>query len=156
MATYERRTRLAVPLETVWEFHASIGGLRALTPDWMRLRVEAVIGPSGEHEPAVLEAGTEVRLSVRPFGVGRRTRWTSRITDREEEPGEAWFRDEMVDGPFRRWVHTHRFRADAGGTIVVDHVDFALPRVPWLSPLAKPGFGAMFRHRHRRLHELLE
>ena len=159
MATYERSVRVAAPLETVWAFHARIEGLEALTPDWLGLRIESVVGPDGETDPAVLEPGSVVRASVRPFGVGPRQRWESHIVAREARAGTAYFRDEMVGGPFPRWVHSHLFYADGDATLVRDRVDYDLPMGPLgraVAPLAWVGFEPMFRYRHRRTRALLE
>lgn len=159
MPVYQRRTRVDAPLDEVWEFHSHISGLEALTPKWMDLRVESVEGPDGESEPTLLDAGSRVRMSARLFGAGPRQTWTSRIVDREEGDGWATFRDEMVDGPFRRWNHTHRFFADGDATVVDDRVEYRLPCGELgraLGPVAKVGFEPMFRHRHRRTRELLE
>ena len=40
--------------------------------------------PDGEPDPEVLEAGSRIKLSMRPFGVGPRQEWTSVITERTE------------------------------------------------------------------------
>jgi ligand-binding SRPBCC domain-containing protein len=159
MPTYTRRTRVAAPLDDVREFHSRVEGLESLTPEWFHMRVEAVRGPDGDRDPDVLTVGSQVRLSVRPFGVGPRQRWTSRIVARENEAGSASFRDVMVDGPFRRWEHTHSFFADGDETVVEDRVRYELPFGPVgraLGPLARVGFEPMFRYRHRRTRELLE
>jgi len=159
MAVYQRRTRVDAPLEEVWDFHSRVSGLEALTPGWMNLRVEAVSGPEGDPDPEILETGARIDASVRPFGVGPRQRWTSVITARERDAGNAYFRDEMKGGPFRRWEHTHRFFADGAETVVDDHVVYALPFGPVgeaASRLARVGFEPMFRFRHRRTRELLE
>jgi ligand-binding SRPBCC domain-containing protein len=159
MATYSRLTRVAAPLSEVWEFHSRISGLEALTPDWMNLRVDSVTGPDGEPDPGILAAGSEIDLSMRPFGVGPRQTWTSVILDRESDGDTAMFRDEMRGGPFARWVHTHRFVADGGETIVDDEVTYELPGGGLgraVSPLAVVGFEPMFRARHRATKELLE
>ncbi|MFB6171624.1 MAG: SRPBCC family protein [Haloarculaceae archaeon] len=159
MAVFERETRVAAPFDEVWAFHSRVQGLEALTPGWLCMRVERVRGPEGERDPDVLEAGSEVTLSVQPFGVGPRQSWTSRIVERVEGEGSALFRDEMVAGPFRRWVHTHAFYEDDGWTRVRDRVEYALPGGEvgqTLSPLARVGLEPMFRYRHRRTHELLE
>jgi len=159
MAVYRRRTRVAAPLSRVWEFHSTPEGLRALTPSFVRLRVEAVRGPDGEPDPDVLTAGSELHLSVRPFGVGPRQRFASRIVAREEDEGSAWFRDAMVEGPLETWEHTHHFFADGDTTVVDDRVEYELPFGAVgeaLDPLAAVGFEPMFRHRHRRTRELLE
>ncbi|AXR81586.1 SRPBCC family protein [Natrarchaeobaculum sulfurireducens] len=159
MPTYERQTRVRAPFEDVWEFHSRASGLEALTADWMGLRVESVIGPDGESDPDVLEVGSELDVSIRPFDVGPRQHWTSVIVEREREDGAAVFRDEMVHGPFDRWVHTHSFFADGDETIVRDRVDYTLPFGPigrLGTPFSGVGFEAMFRDRHRRTRTELE
>ena len=127
MTDYRRQTLVRAPLSEVWRFHSSVDGLVALTPNWMNLRVETVLGPDGEPDPEVLGAGSEVHLSMRPLGVGPRQHWSSRILEREQRDGEAWFSDEMVEGPFPHWVHTHRFTADGDDTLVTDEVAYELP-----------------------------
>ncbi|NUB91713.1 cyclase [Haloterrigena sp. SYSU A558-1] len=165
MATYERRTTIDAPLADVWAFHSRVEGLEAVTPDWMHLRVEAVLGPDGERDPDVLETGTELALSIRPLGVGPRQHWTSLITDRERSDGSASFRDEMIRGPFDRWEHTHSFFADGERTVLRDRVAYELPGsdvagVGRLTDVATPfstvGFEAMFRERHRLTKARLE
>lgn len=159
MASYERTSHVDAPLETVWDFHSRISGLEALTPAWLGLQVEAVVGPDGESNPEVLEAGSEISMSMRPGGVGPRQYWTSRITDRERTDGVAYFRDEMIDGPFDRWVHVHSFYADGERTLLRDHVEYELPFGPVgdaLEPFSPIGFEGMFRARHEKTKELLE
>jgi ligand-binding SRPBCC domain-containing protein len=159
MPTYHRTVRVAAPLEEVWDFHSRVSGLEALTPEFMNLSVVDVVGPGGEPDPAVLEAGSRIDMSMRPLGVGPTQRWTSVITEREEGDGSAYFRDEMEGGPFPEWVHTHRFFADGDATLVDDHVRYRLPGGPLGSaagPLGWVGFEPMFRYRHRRTRELLE
>ncbi|OLZ41594.1 cyclase [Natrinema saccharevitans] len=159
MPTYERETTVRSPFEDVWAFHSQISGLEGLTPDWMNLRVERVIGPDGEPDPNVLEPGSEIALSMRPFGVGPRQHWTSVITAREREDGSAYFRDEMVHGPFDRWEHTHSFYADGRRTRLRDRVTYELPLGGLgdaIGPLSNLGFEAMFRARHRLAKARLE
>lgn len=156
MAEYERRTRVEAPFETVWDFHAGIDGLVALTPGFLDLQVVAVRGPDGEPDPDVLETGSEVDLSMRPLGVGPPVRFTSRITERDRTDEAAHFRDVMVDGPFRHWDHVHRFRALDGATLVIDRVEYTPPLGPLSIPFSRAGLAAMFRYRHRRLRKLLK
>ena len=158
MPTYSRQTRVAAPLDEVWDFYSRISGLEALTPAFMNLRVERVTGPDGEPDPEVLGAGSRIELSMRPFGAGPRQSWTSVVTEREEGDGGAMFRDTMEGGPFPEWVHTHRFFADGDETLVADRVVYRLPGGPvgeLVGPLGWAGFEPMFRYRHRRTRELL-
>lgn len=159
MPTYRRETTVAAPLEDVWTFHSTTDGLERLTPDWMSLRIEAVVGPDGERDPDVLETGSQIRMSIRPFGLGPRQRWLSRITDRRFEGGAACFVDEMTDGPFETWRHTHAFFADGERTRLVDTVVYRLPFGPVgevVGRLARVGFEGMFRDRHRRTKRFFE
>lgn len=159
MAHYERSVRVNAPFESVWEFHATADGLKALTPDWMNLRVEEIRGPDGNLDPPELLSGSTLRASVRPFGVGPRQEWLSVITDRERSDGAGYFRDRMDDGPFKEWEHTHLFYADGDSTIVRDRIRYQLPFGPLgeiAGPLARVGFEPMFRFRHQRTRELLE
>jgi ligand-binding SRPBCC domain-containing protein len=159
VSTYERSVRVAAPLAAVWDFHSRIEGLEALTPPVLDLRVEGVRGPDGEVDPDVLEAGAEARTSIKPVGVGPRVDWVSRIVARERYEGSAYFVDEMAEGPFPAWEHTHMFYGDDDGTVLRDRVRYRLPfgglgRA--LGHLGRVGFEPMFRYRHRRTKELLE
>ncbi|WP_232702260.1 SRPBCC family protein [Halobacterium wangiae] len=155
MATFERNLRVRAPFEDVWKFHSTIDGLLSLTPGWANLRVEAVQRPDGDTGD-VLTVGTRIRMSVRPFGVGPRQRWVSRITEREEGDGYAYFADVMEEGPFPEWEHTHTFYADGDDTLARDHVEYRTPVGGIADEVAGLFFDPMFRYRHRRTRELLE
>ncbi|MFC7177463.1 SRPBCC family protein [Halosegnis marinus] len=163
MPTYHRETWVDAPLSEVWEFHSRVEGLTALTPGFMDLDIERVVGPDGEQDPEVLEAGARIGMSLGPLGSVGRQSWTSVITEREYDPeaGRAYFRDTMEDGPFPHWEHTHRFyENEEGETLVSDRVEYRLPGGPLgeaLAPLSGPvGFAPMFRFRHRETKRLLE
>ena len=156
MPTYHRETWVDAPIEEVWDFHSRITGLTALTPGFMNLEVERVVGPDDEEDPGILEVGARIEMSMRPLSVAPRQSWTSVITHRESDldAGRAVFRDTMEDGPFPRWEHTHRFyEGDAGETLVSDRLVYDLPGGPLgdlVAPLSGPvGFAPMFRYRHR-------
>lgn len=157
MAVYERSTVIDAPLAEVWDFHSTPDGLRGVSPDWLGLRVDAVRGPDGDPDPELLVEGTEMDLSVKPFGAFPRQSWRARIVERTRSDDAAVFRDVMVEGPFERWEHTHRFRALGSGTQLIDHVVYRL-RSPFggVSSLAKPVFEGMFRKRHAMTRAHLE
>lgn len=159
MARYRRETVVDAPLSRVWEFHSTVDGLLALTPDWLGLSVERVRGPDGELDPTTLAEGSEISLSTRAFGIGPKQSWTSHIVERERSDDRAWFRDTMDDGPFQRWDHTHLFEQADGGTRIVDRIEYELPPGAvgrTVSPIAVVGLEPMFRYRHRRTKALLE
>lgn len=158
MPVFTRHTRVRAPLESVWAFHSSVEGLVALTPGFVGLRVERVVDADGEPvDRDSLEAGTRVGISVRPFGVGPRRGWTSVIVERTEETDAGVFVDEMRDGPFPRWRHTHAFYADGPETLIRDRVEYELPPTfDRLERFGALGFEPVFRYRHWRTKEELE
>lgn len=159
MAVFERSFVVDAPFDDVWQFHTSIEGLIAVTPDWLGLTVETVTRPDGESAAGGrLIEGSEISLTIRPFGRVHLGRWQARVTHVDRGTERAEIRDELLDGPFTRWLHSHRFRTVSGGTRVTDRVEYELPLGPLraLSSVARPGFAAMFAHRHRRTRQLLE
>ena len=65
-----------------------------------------------------------VRIDYRLKLHGIPLQWQSEIS-RWEPP--ACFVDEQRKGPYRRWVHTHTFAGERGGTRVGDAMDFEVP-----------------------------
>lgn len=157
MARFERSIVIDAPLQEVWEFHSTTDALEDLTPCWMGLEIGAVLGPEGERNPPELVEGTKIAMSAQPFGLVPGGSWVSRITSREYRPSEAHFSDEMVDGPFRHWVHTHTFTSFNGQTRMHDSLKYEFPwPMGGVSGLARPFFEAFFRYRHRQTRRLLE
>ena len=112
--------RLAAPLDEVFAFFADARNLEVLTPFWLHFQVVS-------QPPSAMTAGTRIDYRLRLRGVP--VRWQSEIT--------AWeppcrFVDEQRRGPYRVWIHEHRFAVErcADGTEVVvasDRVDYAVP-----------------------------
>jgi hypothetical protein len=103
------------PLDEVFGFFARAGNLERITPPWLGF---GLVAP----EPVEMSVGTLIEYRLRLHRVP--LRWVSRIE--RWEPGRA-FEDAQVKGPYRLWHHRHEFRAAGGGTLVQDHVCYALP-----------------------------
>jgi ligand-binding SRPBCC domain-containing protein len=133
---------VARPLPEVFAFFAEAGNLQRITPPWVDFRIVTPL-------PIEMRPGTliDYRLRIRGLPVG----WRSEIT--------AWdpphrFVDEQRRGPYRRWVHTHRFRAVDGGTLVEDEVEFRAPGGwPVERLLVRRDVAAIFRHRQQAILE---
>jgi ligand-binding SRPBCC domain-containing protein len=159
MARYARSTRIDAPLEEVWAFHSRAEGLEALTPGFLNLTVERIEGPDGELDPDELEAGTSMYMNTRPFGVLPAQPWVAKIVERHRADDSAYFVDEMAEGPFPEWRHTHKFAADGDGTLMEDEVHYRLPGGVFgdlATPFGGVGFEPMFRYRHWQTKRLLE
>lgn len=141
--TFETEISLPRPVEEVFRFFADAANLERLTPPWLAFRI---LTP----QPIAMREGTRIdyRLSLH----GLPLRWTSEIT--AWEPPHR-FVDEQRRGPYRKWVHEHRFEESAGGTLVRDRVRYAVPGGYLVDRLlVRRDLHKIFSYRHQRLREL--
>ena len=117
-ACFDRSTRVAAPIERVFDLALSID----LHTASMAASNERAVGgvTSGQ-----IGLGEEVTWRARHFGVD----WTmtSRIVELERP---TFFADEQVQGPFTRFRHEHTFASVDDRTDVLDAVCFEAPFQP--------------------------
>jgi ligand-binding SRPBCC domain-containing protein len=114
----ERRQVVSAPLSAVFAFFAEPRNLSRITPPWLAFRM---VDPEG----VTMRAGAAIEYRIRPLFVPQR--WVSEIT--RYDPPHA-FVDEQRSGPYRSWRHEHGFSHIAGGTEIVERVEYALPFGP--------------------------
>lgn len=143
---FEQEITLARPLEEVFAFFSDAGNLDRVTPPWLGFKILTPL-------PIRMGQGTEIRYRLKIHGVP--VGWRTEIT--AWEPPHR-FVDTQRQGPYRQWVHEHRFTAVPGGTRMRDTVDFALPG--WiLEPLihrwlVRPDIERIFAFRQRIFRDL--
>jgi uncharacterized protein YbjT (DUF2867 family)/ligand-binding SRPBCC domain-containing protein len=123
----ERLQKIPAPRRDVFDFFSDPGNLARLTPTGLNFRILGV-------SPVRLETGS--RLEYRIGWTMLRLRWVTRIT--------CWvpdveFEDVQEEGPYRTWIHTHRFEDEADRVVMKDRVEYDLP------------FGSLGRLAHRLL-----
>ncbi len=113
--TFTSELLLPCPVEPLFAFFSDPTNLQKITPDWLGF---SMTSPA----PIQMTAGAliEYRLRIHGFPV----KWQTEIT--------AWeppyrFVDEQRHGPYRFWVHEHRFRAHGKQTLMTDLVRYAVP-----------------------------
>jgi ligand-binding SRPBCC domain-containing protein len=116
---FETELWLPRPRDEVFQFFSNAANLEALTPPWLHF---AILTPT-----VVMRPGARIDYRLRLYGIP--LRWESEIT-RWEPPDR--FVDEQRRGPYKRWVHTHSFADERGGTRITDAVEFEAP-FGWLS-----------------------
>jgi len=103
------------PLPVVFAFFSRAENLQQITPPWMQFRI---LTPP----PIDMKQGATIAYALRVRGIP--VRWLTEITY-WNPPFE--FIDDQAKGPYKFWRHTHRFSEVAGGTLIVDMVEYALP-----------------------------
>ena len=144
--TLTRELWLPRPVGEVFAFFSDAWNLDRITPPWLHFRI---LTP----RPPQLTRGAllEYRLRWRRVPL----RWLTEICTWEPP---HWFVDRQLRGPYRHWVHEHRFEEKDGGTLVRDSVDYAVPGL-LLEPLlyhlvVRKDVEGIFDYRGRKLQEL--
>jgi ligand-binding SRPBCC domain-containing protein len=117
MRAYTLQRELWVPnsLSAVFDFFSRAENLERITPPWMRFRILTPL-------PITMKQGATIAYALRFRGIP--LRWLTEI-ERWNPPYE--FIDTQARGPYKIWRHTHQFSEAAGGTLIVDIVEYALP-----------------------------
>lgn len=138
---------LARPLAPVFDFFSDAGNLEAITPPELRFEIRTP-GPIAMH------AGARIDYRLHLYGVP--FHWRTRISC--WEPGGR-FVDEQESGPFRLWIHEHRFDSvSPTATRIRDDVQYALPFEPigrLALPLVRAKLARIFAYREERVRALL-
>jgi ligand-binding SRPBCC domain-containing protein len=131
---FETEHWLRVPIERVFLFFGNPANLPRIMPPStgaQLVRLSLVSPPGTQPASATLTdqepiagVGSEIVVSIRvlPF-LPIRMHWVSEITEFE---WNHHFADIQKKGPFKSFQHRHELRAERGGTIVRDAIDYDL------------------------------
>ena len=123
--TLSTRLEIPLPVETVFQFFARAENLQRLTPPELQFQI---LTPT----PIDIRQGTLIDYQLGLFGL--KFRWKTEITN-WDPPHQ--FIDVQLKGPYREWIHTHRFIPTSKGTAILDDVQYQLPFSP-IGDLAYP------------------
>ena len=139
LAHLHRETIVPASRRETFAFFADASNLERLTPPWLNF---AILTPM----PVAMWPGVDIDYRISLYGLA--LPWRSRIDVWEPS---VRFVDRQVVGPYRWWRHEHRFESVAGGTLVVDHVEY-VPRARWLSgPIVRRDLERIFTYRQNAL-----
>jgi ligand-binding SRPBCC domain-containing protein len=113
-----RSQEIPAPAGEVFAFFSDPHNLARITPPWLRFRIH------GERPVTLDEGGRiEYRIAWTLFTL----RWVTRIVSWDPP---VRFIDEQERGPYRTWIHEHRFTPTASGVRMDDRVEYELPFGP--------------------------
>lgn len=144
----DRQQFLPIPIREAWEFFSSAANLARITPKEMGFVIRPPL-PQGS-----IHRGQKIIYTIRPL-LGIPLTWVTEITEVDDPVS---FVDTQLKGPYAIWRHRHNFEAVPGGTLMKDHVEYALPLGP-LGELAHLAFVrkqllGIFDFRERTLEQL--
>ncbi len=136
MPVFDYTFTVPAPLEAVARFHHDTRALKRLTPPpiWAQMHH---LDPLGEGSVSKFT----LWFGPLPF------RWVA-VHSQVSANG---FTDTQQSGPMQKWVHTHRFTAEGGGTRIHEHIEYE--HFPggrgWLTRLlfAPPALSGLFFYR---------
>ena len=136
------RARIPRPLPEVFAFFSDAQNLAKLTPANMHF---TILTPGEiEMRPGAI---IDYKLKVRGLPV----RWRTEIT--AWKPPER-FEDLQVKGPFRQWIHEHRFVEEEGSTLMQDRVRYKVWGGCLVHWLVKRDNAKVFAYRNRVIKSL--
>lgn len=149
MKTYElhRKQKLAIDIDTCWEFFSAPQNLNEITPDQMDFKI--LSGADRKIFP-----GQIIKYKVKPFPFWQ-TDWVTEITHVKDG---AYFVDEQRFGPYKFWHHKHFFTPCEGGVLIEDIIHYKLP-LGFLGTIAhglfvKKQLEGIFEYRNKKLKTL--
>ena len=100
---------------TVFDLFLSLRNLEKFTPEWLNLEW---IKPL----PLKLNQDTELNYKISIYGLNVK----SKVKITAYNPPHL-FVDEQEGGLFHKWRHIHQFQSFAGGTLIIDRMNYQLP-----------------------------
>lgn len=134
-------SELPVSVERAFAWHENAGALIRLIPPWEKVRVVSPF--QGMHD------GVKVKFEVKQGPVT--LKWLAEHFDYKKN---EQFCDRSLSGPFKSFVHHHKFSPRSEGrSFLSDQIEYSIP----VTPLSDPVMGgfverklkSMFAYRHR-------
>lgn len=145
--SYKYKCKAWVPAkrDEVFEFFSNAENLEHLTPSWLNFQI---LTPC----PIELRQGALIDYRLRIHWIP--VRWRTEIS-LWEPPFR--FVDTQLKGPYRSWVHEHRFVDEGSGTSIEDEVNYDFFGGPLLHRyLVRPDIEKIFSYRQEQIQKIFD
>jgi len=145
-----RQMKVDRPIAEVFQFFSDASNLERITPPEMGFEILSPL-------PIEMREGTLIDYRLRLWGIP--VSWRTLISSWDPPYG---FVDEQLRGPYRTWIHTHRFVQDVeddSATWIHDDVEYQLPFGPagaLALPVIRRQLDRIFHYRASVTADLLE
>jgi len=138
----KKSLELSANLYDVFPYFAEASNLETITPPWLQFKILT---------PKPINMAIGARIDYRLHIHGFPLRWQSEITEWNPPFG---FTDEQRMGPYRRWIHRHRFHETNAGCLVEDEIEYAVWGGSLINSLmVQKDLTKIFDYRHRIIKE---
>jgi ligand-binding SRPBCC domain-containing protein len=132
--------------EEVFAFFSRAENLEKVTPKHLHFQILTPL-------PIEMQTGCLIDYQLKIYGIP--ISWQSEITVWEPP---FRFVDEQRRGPYKKWIHEHRFEKHDTGTRMLDTVEYALPG-GWFAPIIHKLFVTknlelIFKYREKKYSEI--
>jgi|GEM_PF-2035034 len=144
--SFETSVWLPADRVRVFEYFSHAQNLDSMTPPWFRLIIRS---PA---PPIEMQVGTQIEYAMRWRALPMK--WRSEVT---EWAPPSVFTYKQRRGPYRAFMHEHRYTESDGGTLVTDRVDFSTWFGAWIDRRwIEADLARIFEHRNRYVRRLFE
>lgn len=106
---------IPVSIDKIFQFFSKAENLEAITPKTLNFKI---VDKSTED----IQTGAIINYKLKLHGIP--LKWKTRINsfiDGKE------FTDEQIKGPYKKWIHSHKFYSVNGGTLMKDRIIYKFP-----------------------------
>lgn len=111
----KKETVLNEKIEVIFDFFSKAENLNLITPPELGFKIITKL-------PVVMKKGAIIDYKIKLNGFS--FKWKTEIT-KWEPP--FYFEDTQISGPYKMWVHEHKFQDSKSKTIMVDTVKYLSP-----------------------------
>ncbi|MBS1518561.1 MAG: SRPBCC family protein [Bacteroidetes bacterium] len=108
----EKKTVIKRPVEEVFDFFTKAENLNKITPPFLGFKILTPL-------PVEMKKGALIDYVIRLNGIPMK--WKTEIT-KWEPPYK--FEDTQIKGPYKIWIHEHKFEPSGNDTLMTDTVNY--------------------------------
>ena len=112
---FKEKQFINLRIEEVFQYFSNPANLQKITPKYLDFKIKT-------KPPFNMKRGQRFKYQLRVRGIP--INWTSLISS--YDPPHS-FIDQQIKGPYSSWEHTHTFKEENGGTMIIDEVKYSLP-----------------------------